>query len=499
MAEVIVIGGGNAGLPAAIHAVDGGAHVTVVEKTGELGGALWFTSHSISGAGTQMQQRRGIIDSPQAHFDDIWRIGHGCATPEILRVATEGAGAAIDWLEAIGVPFTHESPWQQRGRMPGHAVYGAPRTYTPIPLDGIAGSGPGRQVLRALERQIDQRRDQLTIRYRTRAERLILGQDGRVTAVRVRREDRTEDLPADAVVLATGGFGANRTMLRACIPDFPDGAISICPPHAQGDGIRLAEEAGAALVNMDMFVVVASGIADRRAPELAIYWLMLPAARPPAIAGDIWVNRQGKRFIREDEVSPDAREVALMAQPGCELFAIFDEPMRRGLTEEVAATTRASFEGRTPNIIFSAPTIEDLADRLGLPPPALRATVDRYNAAVDAGHDPDFGRESMPKRIDSPPFHGLPSAGMIFLTHGGVKIAPDARVVRTDGSVFPNLFAAGEVMGAGQVMGRAFAGGQGVGMALTFGILAGTNAAAAAIAPHLADSKRSKNASSRAT
>ncbi|MFN8533167.1 MAG: FAD-dependent oxidoreductase [Dehalococcoidia bacterium] len=477
---MIVIGGGNAGMPAAIQAADAGAEVTIVERTAELGGALWFTSHSISGAGARMQAARGIEDTPSAHYDDIWRIGHGQSTPEILRVATERAGAAIDWLEEIGVPFTSESPWQQRSVVAGHAVYSAARSYTPSPVEGAPGSGPGRQVLLAFEREIQRRGDKIAVRYRTAAERLLLDDRSRVTGVTVRRDGRTEDLSADAVILATGGFGANFALLRRLIPDLPDGVITICPPHAQGDGLLMAEEAGAALVNEDMYVIVASGIADRRSPGLAVYWIMLMATRPPAIAGDIWVNRQGERYIREDEPSPDAREAALMAQPGCELFAIFDDPMRRGLTDQVGAATRANFEGRTPNFIYSAPTIEGLADKLGLPPGGLRRTIDRYNAAVATGQD-ELGRTSMPKAIDTPPFHAIPSAGILFLTHGGVKIAPDARVVRRDGTLFPNLFAAGEVMGAGQVMGRAFAGGQGVGMALTFGMLAGVNAAAVAL------------------
>lgn len=478
-AEVLVIGGGNAGLPAAIFAADAGAHVTLIEKTNQLGGALWFTSHSISGAGTRLQAEKGIEDTPQSHYDDIWEIGHGKSTPEILKVATETAGAGIDWLQEIGVPFSPQTPYKIIGDRAGHATYSNARLHGPESLNGIRGSGPGRQVLVAMEREIEKRRvtGQIDVHFRTAAEELLVDASGRVTGVRTSRDGETVTFQADAVILATGGFGANLPMMREYIPDLPDAVITICPPHAQGDGVNIAKQAGAALVNMDMYVIVASGVEDPRSPGLAVYWISMGGTRPPIKAGDIWVNRRGERFVREDEPSPDAREIALMAQPGCEMFTIFDDPMRKGLHPDVTAAMALQFEGHTPNLVVSAPTIEELAVKIKVPADTLRATIDRYNAAVASGTDSEFGREIMQKAIDTAPFHAIPTSGIIFLTHGGVSITPTGQVRRADGSVFPNLFAAGEVMGAGQVMGQAFAGGQGVGAALSFGMIAGRNAA----------------------
>jgi succinate dehydrogenase/fumarate reductase flavoprotein subunit len=244
----------------------------------------------------------------------------------------------------------------------------------------------------------------------------------------------------------------------------------------------MAEKAGAQLVNMDMCVLVVGGVEDPRAPGLCVYWVLGPTSRPPGESGDIWVNRNGERFVNEDEMIPSKREDAIMAQPGTELYLVMDQPMRDGLTDAVKAATERNFEGRTPNLMLTANTIEELAIKLGLPPENLRKTVDDYNAAVDSGND-RLGRkrENMPKKIDTPPYHGVQTVGTLFLTHGGVKINSQGQVIRTDGSVIPNLFAAGDVMGAGQIMGESFAGGQGVGVAVTFGILAGRNAARAKV------------------
>jgi fumarate reductase flavoprotein subunit len=477
--HVIVVGGGNAGLIAAIHAADGGARVTIVEKTGQLGGALWFTSHMISGAGSRAQARKGIVDTPDLFYDDIWKIGRGKSDPEILRYAAENSGAAVDWLEDIGVEWTEQSPYITYA----HDPYSAARTLTPVPYKNISGSGPGRAVYNALMKQIDERRAAGTIDvlFRCKAERLVAAADGSVSGVEVTDWQGTRVLEGDAVIMATGSYAANFDMLAKYNAEW-DHLITITPPHATGDGLVMGEAIGAQLVNMDMMVLVVGGVEDPRSPGICVYWILGPTSRPPGQSGDIWVNRHGERFVREDEPIPSIREDAIMAQPGTELYLVMDQPMRDGLTEAVTAATERNFEGRTPNLLMTANTIEELAIQLGLPPATLRATVDEYNAAVESGND-RLGRapEAMPKKIDTAPFHGVCTVGTLFLTHGGLKINSNGQVIRTDGTAIPNLFAAGDVMGAGQVMGESFAGGQGVGVAATFGILAGRNAARAKV------------------
>ncbi len=473
--HVIVIGAGNAGMPAAIEAADAGARVTLLEKTDRLGGALWFSSHSISGAGTRMQREKGIQDSPQSHYDDIWRIGRQRSDPAILRVAVEQSGPGIDWLESIGVEFTPESPiitW-------GHEPYSAPRTYNPVPMTDqagvpIQGSGPGRTVMAALEREL-RRRDAITIRFRARVTQL-LKENGVVCGVRLQNGG---EIRGDAVILATGGYSSSPELLRKYHPQY-DHLVYLTPPHATGDGLALAEEAGGTLTNMDLLVILTGGVEDQRSPGLCVYWVTATTLRSPGLTGDIWLNRHGERFMAEDERHPDVRERAVMAQPSTEVYILMDDPMRWGLTPEaIPDRVRTRLEGHSPDFHVTAPTLAELAVRVGLPPEKVEASVARYNAMVAAGKDTDFGRQSMPKALDTPPYHCIPTTGCVILSQGGVKVDPRARVLDAAGQPVPGLYAAGEVMGAGQIMGDCFAGGQGVGGALVFGRIAGQEAARA--------------------
>ena len=123
--DLLIIGGGTAGLAAAATASEHGLAAVVVEKNDELGGQLHWSFGQFSAAGTRLQERLGISDSPQEHYDDVMRIGHGHPTSHLVRLAVEQAGAMVDWLEDLGFPFTPECP----ALVHGHEVYSKPRTY----------------------------------------------------------------------------------------------------------------------------------------------------------------------------------------------------------------------------------------------------------------------------------------------------------------------------------------------------------------------------------
>lgn len=333
-------------------------------------------------------------------------------------------------------------------------------------------------MMRAVEKEFTKRVDSgaIDIHYSSAVTQLVLDESGAVSGARYEQWGESREVQADAVILASGGYAADLERLRRHHPQY-DHLLTIAPPWATGDGLDLAVDAGGVLANMDLLVVLPGGLEDPRAPGICIYWIFLANSRQPAQSGDIWVNREGMRFIREDETSPDKRERAIMAQPHTEMSLIFDAPMRQGLTPLIAKTMQRMVEQQNPPVLVSAPTLNELAVKLGLPPDTVQTTVDRYNHFVDAGLDKEFGREAMPKKIDEPPFYGIPTSGTVIMSHGGVKANDKLQMVRVDGSAIPNLFLAGEVMGGGQIMGDCFAGGQGIGMALTFGILAGKAAA----------------------
>jgi fumarate reductase flavoprotein subunit len=478
---IVVVGAGNSGLPAAIVAADQGAHVVLIEKTDRVGGTLWRSSATVSGAGTRMQRAKGIVDTPEQHAADALNIGRGQNNTELVTLAAKYAGETIDWLQDIGVPFTDDSP-VFAGE---HELYSVPRSYRPVPIPGT--SGAGRRFIPPLEREMEERRQrgQIDLRLNTRVTKLIV-EDGAVRGVEVSSDGKSETIRAAAIILASGGYAANMEMLDKYRP-APRPIITLTDDIQSGECIQMAQEAGAALTHTDMMVVMPGGVEDPNRPGFCLYWVIVASQRKPAIAGDVWVNREGKRFMREDESSPDKREQTIMAQPTTEMWVVFDEPMRVGLTPEVGEYTRRQLEGQGdhPPVIVSAPTIRELAEKLGVDADGLEATVKRYNAAVAAGKDDDFGREQMPKALDTAPFHAVPTKGVILGTHGGLRANDNLQVLRADATPIEGLYAAGEVLGKGQLMGDAAVSGFACGPAFTFGRLAG-RFATASLAPALA-------------
>jgi fumarate reductase flavoprotein subunit len=270
------------------------------------------------------------------------------------------------------------------------------------------------------------------------------------------------------VILTTGGYGASQPLLRRFHPQF-DRLVTQGPPHATGDAIELAERIGGTVVNEDVVIPMMGAIEDPDRPGFRAAEGLLSFGRPPALAGDIWVNATGCRFVAEDNPSPDARERAILDQPGGVMFAIFDEPMRVGLTPAIATWTQQRLAD--DRMIRSAATLEELASILDVPAEGLARAVHDYNQAVNR-HSDSLGRQALPKRIDTPPFHGVKAVSSVIVTFAGIKVSARLEVLRPDGTPIPGLFAAGEAIGGAQVQGDGFSSGMSVTPAIAFGRLA---------------------------
>jgi len=475
--RVVVVGAGTAGIPAALTALELGAHVTLVEKTGRVGGMLWASGAVLSAAGSALQRARGIEDTPARHAREVWDAGRGRATPELLALATRHAGETLDWLQSLGVRFTADSPCVL-GLADQHELYAVARSYL-LDAPEELGWRRGPVLAEVLAAALGQWRDspRLDLRLGTAVAGLLTDQDGSVTGCRVAGEEgRSEDVPADCVVLATGGYAASPELLRTLHGGY-ERLITQGLGHATGDGLRLARAVGGTVVNHDLVIPSLGALEDPDRPGFRLTDGALPLGRPPARAGDIWVNRAGRRFLAEDVTSPDARERAILDQSGGAMTAIFDEPMRRGLEPGVAAWTRDRLgDPPDPRLVHSADTWEQLAARAGLPADALTDTVRRYNDAVADARDP-LGRVAMPRPLVEPPFHAVPTVSSLVVTFAGVTVDPMLQVRRADGSPIDGLLAVGELLGGGQVQGDGFSSGMSVTPAITFGRLAGRSAA----------------------
>lgn len=465
--RVVVVGAGTAGIPAALAALDAGADVVLVEKGHTVGGVLWVSGGLTSGADSRLQRAKGIDDSAESHFADVQRIGRGRANEPVLQLVTANAGATIDWFEDIGATFTDDSPM-----LAGFELYDVPRTYA---LEAPADVGPwkGRVLAQLLADELERRADDPRLRLIMRTTVVELRHDGRgVTGCQLRGPDGVEDVEADAVILATGGYAANRELVRRLHPGY-DGLITLSLPHATGDGIVLAGRVGGRVVNDDIVLPNPGGIEDPERPGYRLEGGALAVGRPPAAAGDIWVNRKGERFIAEDEPSQAVRERATAEQPDAVMVAVFDEPMRRGLVSAVAEWTEKKLSD--PRLIVSAPTIAELAERAGLPPAALEQTVESYNRGVAARAD-RLGRVALPAPIEAPPFHAVETRGVLIMTFAGLAVNGRLEVLDPDRTAIPGLYAAGELLGAGQLQGAGYSSGMMIVSAVTTGRIAALNA-----------------------
>ncbi len=474
--DVVVVGAGTGGLCVAIEAADGGASVLVVDKLSDVGGMLHIANGEFSGAGTRRQAARGIEDSPERHFDDVMRLSHGRADRDLVWQTVRAQGDTVDWLESLGFDFDPATP----GLVHGHEVYSVPRTYWGVEF--------GRSVLRVLRRRLD---DVVA----SGAVRLLLGtrisgavvEDGRVSGVTGTDADGREVVArGDAIVLATGGYDANPGLRNEFLPPGCENAIIACLDHATGDGLVLATEIGADVSRDGFFIPVMGLIPDPDRQGFAVDYReafveVAPAYRTPY---EIWVNRDGRRFVAEDGTSPEHRERALLRQPGITMYVVWDraiaetaEPLiRNGAGDWTRERMLAECErGRW---IVAADTLEELAERLGVDAAGLTETVERYNAAVDAGHDPEHGRTTLPMPIGEPPYYALTSVAASLLSRDGLRVNGDLAVLDRRGAAIPGLYAVGEVLGNNVFAGDNYVGGMSVTPAMTLGRRLGARLAA---------------------
>lgn len=451
--DVIVVGAGTAGIPAALGAAERGLKVALVEAGTTIGGTLQLSSASISAAGTSIQAAQGISDTPAAHFADALRINHGTGDHPLLRMWIDQAAPAVEWLLSIGWTCTpNEGVFA-----PEHDLYSAPRTYR--------SSKQGWSLIEAYQAELDRvmARADLTLLLDTRFVSLV-SDDGRVTGIRANHAGAEIEFSAGAVVLATGGFsGSERHWqdLHGIVP------LRYHVDTVVGDAIDPVRAVGGDIWFRDYCLPAFGGTRDIGSPAAAwIHSVMLPSVRPP---WEIYVNTRGERFMAEDEPSIDQRERAAMAQPDWAFWVIYDEAIRvqaPPLFRWEPAKLEQLFAGFDEDYV-KADTLAELAERCRLPADTLAQTIDLYNRAQAAGSDM-HRRQHLPAPIAHGPFYAVKHYGCSISCYPGMRVDTQLRALRADGSVIGGLYGAGEVIGIG-FLGHGFLSGSIVSSAVTFG------------------------------
>lgn len=461
--DLLVIGAGTAGIPAAIFAAARGASVLVLDAAATIGGTLLLSSGQISAAGTRVQRQMGIADTPDLFFEDLMRISRGTIDQPIARLAVDNAAATVDWLMDNGYELLPGYPVKKIA----HEPYSKRRYYW------SASRGIG--ILNAMRPQfmqgIEAGRIDLLLEHRAVA--LSTDKSGAVAAVVAEDSGgKRSEWRSRNVLLASGGYASNAAMFEkySGYPKYLNGSY----PFALGEGQLLAESVGGYMRYAEKYLTnfgVLLSTTTIPSTKLAST-IFDPQLRQP---WEIYVNSNGQRFVREDVPSVDAREHAFHYQPHLRHWVVFDQavldnapPILEGWSREDMV---AAFKGPDANF-FREDTLSALAKATGLPDSTLAATVDAYNYGVETGND-FFGRKHLPTTLHKAPFYAIRHQGTSITSTAGIAVNGKLQVLRHDDSAVPNLYAAGEILGAGATQGQAFCGGMMVTPALTFGRLLG--------------------------
>ena len=428
--DVVVIGGGIAGLSTAVSALNEGAEVILLEKAPKLqrGGNSAIADAQIRYP-HEPDEYCPTRQTKEDFFNAFMRVSRGRANKELIHVVVDNAADAVDWLTEMGLEWEKGYP----------NVAG----YRRQPVGG------GWQLVDTLYKHIE--RAGAHVAYETAAEKLLTDRSGRVVGVRGLEPEGYTDIKArGGVVIACGGFEANVEMRVRYLGHHMDGLILRGSRYNTGDGLRMALEIGA--MPAGQWGDFHSAVIDARSTPLecgvtAIYIFQL----------GLFIDEDGERFIDEGEDFRDQTYVkfskAIMAHKGGVAFNVFDNKPR---SEDPEAWKRAI---RTEEDAFEAPSIRELAELIEISADRMERTIEEYNAACQTGtFDPlrldglttqglAVNKTNWARPLDSPPYLAYPVTGGITFTFGGLKSNPKAQVIHSTGRIIPGLYVAGEPMG----------------------------------------------------
>ncbi|WP_298503816.1 FAD-dependent oxidoreductase [uncultured Maribacter sp.] len=468
--DILIVGAGTAGMSCAITAAERGLKVGVVEKVDYVGGALHWSGGHMSAGGTHLQKEKGIEDSPEKHLEDIYRINNKSGDIDLTQKAVFEAPKTIQWLTDLGMEWSQDCP----RIIYGHVAYETART--------IYGPDKALSIYKAMLPQWNKHIDNGAIEIHFNNSFSGLGKKGsRYDSVLCNSPEGEKMYTGKNIVITTGGYGSNPAYFQEKHGDIP--LVSSCYPTATGDGHGIVEKYGAQFKYANYHLPSLGGMEEVEGSGRVDFnkaWAMVLTSvyRQPR---DIYVNAHGKRFIREDEVSPETRELAVMKQPNWCFWIVFDERAlvskdNNGNHNPIVigwSVAQIKEEAKKNRSLKMADSIEELAVKTGLPVDNLKETVASYNYMVSSKEDTEFSRTYLEDAISEPPFYALKVHASVLVTFGGIKVNKDLQIVDQDGKVMEGLYAAGEFLGLGATSGSSFCSGMAITPALSFGRLLG--------------------------
>ena len=409
---VLIVGAGAAGLCAALAAHEAGAECAILERDTVPRGSTALSAGLIPAAGTRFQRERGIVDEPSLFAADILRKAKNEPPRDMVDLVAGGSAPLVEWLaDTYGLSFSVVGDFDY----PGHSA----RRMHGLP------SRSGAELIDCLRRAVETAG--IPIMTSATAATLFAEADGRVRGVGVQRPDgSSETIPCGALVLACSGFGGNPELVRRHIPEMSEASYF---GHAgnRGDAVSWGERLGAKLAFMSGY----QGHGSVAHPHgILITWAVITE-------GGFQVDARGRRFANEATGYSEQAEAVLRSARG-KACDIFDERIA-GIARQFEDFRNAEAAGA----VVSTATIPELATRLDLPIAELAETFEEVSAMKRGLKEDPLGRSFSGLPELAAPFKAVKVTGALFHTQGGLVVNREARVLRIDGSPFPNVLAAG--------------------------------------------------------
>ena len=485
--DIVIVGAGGAGMTAALTATSEGKSVVVVESQPVVGGNSVRATGGMNAGKTVYQDENEFGESagvektlktaaekyadnetitalaatvaeqwaayqanPTGYFDSVELMeldtmvgGKGINDPALVETLCSNSADAIDWLGEQGITLHSVSSFG------GASVK---RIHRPVDAEGKTLS-VGSYMIPLLEENCQKAGVQMMLN--TTATEILTDDNGAAVGIKATgASGETITINAKAVVLTTGGFGANLDMVVEYKPELK-GFMTTNAPGILGQGIKMAQAIGADTVDMDQIQIHPTVEANTAA-------LITEGLRGD---GAVLINAEGKRFI--DEVGTrDVVSAAEIAQTGSYSWLVVDQAM----VDASSVIQGYIKKGYT----VTGETYEELGKAMGVDEAAFAETMNTWNGYVEAKNDPDFGRTSFANKLDTAPYYAIKVTAGVHHTMGGLKINTNTEVLNENGEVIPGLFAAGEVTGG--VHGANRLGGNAVADFTVFGRIAGAAA-----------------------